>query len=205
MTGEPGGELDLLDWRRRVAGLYTEVRTTAEPERAWLRWRQVRDELIRAHPQSPLSEDARTAFAGARYFDYDPAFRVTARIEPAAPSRIELPGSAGATFGATRIARAIFELGGTPLELGLYWLQGYAGGLFLSFRDETSGHETYGAGRYLLDTVKGADLGGSRDELLLDFNFSYNPSCSYDPKWACPLAPPDNRLPLPVRAGERYG
>lgn len=202
---EPGGELDLLDWRRRVASLYTEVRAAEDPEQAWWRWREVRDELLGSHPQSPLTEEARAGFSGLAYFDYDPAYRVRGRIEPADAERIELPGSAGASFGATRFAKALFELAGADLELGMYWLEGYAGGLFVSFRDGTSGKETYGACRYLLDTVKGADLGGSAGELLLDFNFSYNPSCSYDPRWACPLAPPDNRLPIEVRAGERYG
>ena len=201
----PGGELDLLDWRRRVASLYTEIRATEDPEKAWWRWREVRDELFAWHPQSPLTDEAHTGFKGLSYFDYDPAYRITARIEPAEAERIELPGSAGATFGATRIAKAAFRLGGDDLELGMYWLEGYAGGLFVSFRDGTSGRETYGACRYLLDTVKGADLGGAGEELLLDFNFAYNPSCSYDPRWACPLAPPDNRLSIEIRAGERYG
>jgi uncharacterized protein (DUF1684 family) len=75
--------------------------------------------------------------------------------------------------------------------------------MFLSFADATSGRETYGACRYLLDTVKGADLGERGGELVIDFNFSYNPSCAYDPRWVCPLAPPGNRLAVPVRAGER--
>ena len=92
-----------------------------------------------------------------------------------------------------------------PRTLSLFWMEGYAGGLFLPFRDATSGHETYPAGRYLLDTAKSADLGGSpdRSSLVLDFNFAYQPSCAFDPQWACPLAPPENRLDLPVRAGER--
>ena len=200
----PGGALELLDWRRRVSSLYTEVRGTVDPEKAWWRWREVRDELFGSHAQSPLTGEARRGFSGLAYFDYDPAYRVTARVEVAAPQRIELPGSAGASFGATRFAKARAALGEEAVELGLYWLDGYAGGLFVSFRDGTSGKETYGACRYLLDTVKGADLGGTAGELLLDFNFSYNPSCSYDPQWACPLAPPDNRLPIGVRAGERY-
>ena len=89
-------------------------------------------------------------------------------------------------------------------ELEVYWLEGYGGGIFLPFRDPTGGTETYGAGRYLLDTVKGADLGTSDGLLVCDFNFAYNPSCAYDPLWVCPLAPPPNRLEVPVRAGERY-
>jgi uncharacterized protein (DUF1684 family) len=200
-----GGEIpELLDWRRRISALYAEIRSADEPEKAWWRWREVRDELIGSHPQSPLPSASRKDFSGIAYFDYDPTYRVTARVRPAEPQRIELPGSAGSSFGATRFAKAAFPLGEEDLDLGLYWLEGYAGGLFVSFRDATSGRETYGACRYLLDTVKGADLGGEGDRPILDFNFAYNPSCSYDPRWACPLAPPDNRLPVAVRAGERY-
>jgi hypothetical protein len=96
----------------------------------------------------------------------------------------------------------MFELYGSSRTLGLYWLEGYGGGVFLSFTDATSGEASYGAGRYLLDTVKGADLGMVGERLVLDFNFSFNPSCAYDSRWACPLAPAENRLPVEVRAGE---
>ena len=97
----------------------------------------------------------------------------------------------------------VFELAGREQSLDLYWLDGYGGGVFLSFADATSGTETYGACRYLLDTVKGSDLGERDGRLVLDFNFAYNPSCAYDPRWVCPLAPPGNRLPEPIRGGER--
>ena len=91
-------------------------------------------------------------------------------------------------------------------ELTLYWMRGYCGGVFLPFADATSGRETYGGGRYLLDTIKSADLGETADgRTVLDFNFAYNPSCAYSPRWTCPLAPRANRLPNPVRAGERTG
>ena len=96
-----------------------------------------------------------------------------------------------------------FTLAGDEQSLDLYWLDSYGGGVYLCFADATSGAETYGAGRYLLDTVKGSDLGERNGKLVLDFNFAYNPSCSYDPRWVCPLAPPGNRLALPIRAGER--
>jgi uncharacterized protein (DUF1684 family) len=81
------------------------------------------------------------------------------------------------------------------------------GRLFIPFRDATNGDETYAAGRYLLDTAKGADLGGDpeRGTLIVDFNFATQPSCAFDPRWACPLAPPENRLDLAIRAGERLG
>ena len=196
--------LDLLDWKRRVFELYAGVRADDEPERAWARWRGERDELFRTHPQSPLPAGARAEFKGLEYFPYDPAARVVARVEPREPEALEIPGSAGSLVRFTRFAAARFELGGESRELQLYWLDGYGGGVFLPVADATSGSETYGAGRYVLDTVKGADLGGDGETLVLDFNFAYNPSCSYDARWACPLAPPANRLPFAIRAGERH-
>lgn len=101
-----------------------------------------------------------------------------------------------------RFARAHAE----AITLDLYWLDAYGGGLFVPFADATSGNESYGAGRYVLDTIKGADLGTTTDgRLVLDLNFAYQPSCSYDARWTCPLAPPANRLGVAVRAGERLG
>jgi uncharacterized protein len=196
--------LDLLDWKRRVFAGYAEVRAAEDPRAAWDRWRAVRRELITSHPQSPIrSPQERVSFGGPWYFGYDPVLRIAARIEDADPERIDIEGSADGRFAFTRFAMARFDLGEGPQSLSLYWLEGYGGGVFLSFRDATSGRETYGACRYLLDTVKGADLGMDGDRMLLDFNFAYQPSCSYDPAWVCPLAPPDNRLDVPVRAGER--
>jgi uncharacterized protein (DUF1684 family) len=197
-------ELTLLDWKRRVFALYAEVRAEHDPERGWRHWREVRDELYRAHPQSPLQAEQRAGFDGLPYFDYDPALRVVGAVEPAERERREIATSGEDPYAFTRFARTRFELGGAPQTLDLFWLEGYGGGLFLSFADATSGTETYGACRYLFDTVKGADLGERDGRLVLDFNFSYNPSCAYDPRWVCPLAPPGNRLAVPVRAGERY-
>jgi uncharacterized protein (DUF1684 family) len=196
-------ELTLLDWKRRVFALYAEIRGDEQPERAWSRWRAVRDELFRTHPQSPLPAAERASFDGVPYFDYDPALRVLATVEPAEPERREIATSGEEPYAFTRFARAGFELDGSPQSLDLYWLEGYGGGVFLSFADATSGKETYGAGRYLLDTVKGADLGEQDGRLVLDFNFAYNPSCSYDPRWVCPLAPPGNRLAAAIHGGER--
>jgi uncharacterized protein (DUF1684 family) len=81
----------------------------------------------------------------------------------------------------------------------------YSGGFFLPSRDATNGRTTYGAGRYMLDTAKGADLGSdpARGTLVLDSNFAYHPSCAFDPRWSCPLAPVENRLDVPVEVGER--
>ncbi|HKX25382.1 MAG TPA: DUF1684 domain-containing protein [Actinomycetota bacterium] len=203
---EARDHLDLLDWKRRILALYAEVRSADDHQVSWGRWREVRRELITTHPQSPIREpDRRAAFEGPWYFEHDPAYRTLAEVEGAEPERVVIEGSADGRFAFTRFGWARFELQGEPHRLALHWLEGYGGGVFLSFRDATSGRETYGACRYLLDTVKGADLGMDGDRLILDFNFAYQPSCSYDPAWACPLAPPDNRLAVPVRAGERLG
>ena len=195
--------LALLDWKRRVFALYAAVRTI-EPETGWELWRDTRDELFRSHPQSPLPPERRASFEGLDYWPYDPAARVLAELED-----IEAPPQPVTTSGTEQIvfrpfARASFDLRGEQLSLEVSWLAAYGGGAFLSFRDATSGQESYGGGRYLLDTVKGADLGETHGKLVLDFNFAYNPSCSYDPGWVCPLAPPANRLGLAVEAGERH-
>jgi uncharacterized protein (DUF1684 family) len=198
-------ELDplvLLDWRRRVAELYARVRA-AEPRAGWEHWRAARDALYADHPASPIPASERPSFAGLPMFDYDPGARVLARVQPAAPEVVELAAGDGATYTFTRFARAGFELAGEPGELDLHWLHGYAGGVFVSFTDATSGRSTYGGGRYLLDTIKGADLGADASGLILDFNFAYNPSCSYDPAWSCPLPSGTNRLAFAVAAGEQ--
>ena len=117
-----------------------------------------------------------------------------------------------------RAGRVSFTLVGEAITLAVYWIDVYGGGLFLPFRDATSGGETYGAGRYLHDTVKGSDLprlddtddtsgasamGYAGGRVLLDFNYAYNPSCAYDPRWVCPLTPSENRMAVAIPAGEK--
>ena len=210
-----GGYLALADWRRRVAEFYAAWRRDAasDPVAATVRLRAARDELFRDHPQSPLPAESRAEFSGLPYFDYDPAYQFTAVVEVAeeatdstAPAPLlQLPSSGTEPFSFQRIG--LVHLAG-PLagaSLPLFWMLGYSGGLFLPFRDATSGSATYGAGRYLLDGAKSADLGGDwrRGEMLLDFNLAYHPSCAYDPRWNCPLAPPQSRLTMAVPVGER--
>jgi uncharacterized protein (DUF1684 family) len=213
------GFLALADWRRQVAQIYAAWRreSATDPRAAWLHWREARDELFRDHPQSPLPSDQRARFGGLSYFDYDPAYRLTVVVEttegadsaqPAhapAGGLLQLPSSGAEQFSFRRIGRVRLTGALAGAELPLFWMSGYAGGLFLPFRDATSGSATYGAGRYLLDTVKGADQGGDwhARNLTLDFNLAYHPSCAYDPRWNCPLAPRDSTLPVPVNAGER--
>ena len=193
---EPRVALELLDWKRRVAEVYAHVRE-AEAEDGWRAWCDERESLFATHPQSPAPG------ARPRYFDYDPAARVLGEVTPAPAEELRLPVSRDEEVVAIRTGRVEFELEGQAAALDLFWISGYGGGLFLPFRDATSGTTTYGAGRYLYDTIKGADLGTEDGKLVLDFNFAYNPSCAYDPRWACPLAPPANRLEVAVHAGER--
>ena len=222
MTADPGTELQLADWRRRVAELYADVRalTVESPEIAWRHWVETRERLFRTHPQSPVPEVDRSTFR-ARHWPYDPVLRFDLRLEPEGEPRpaagtsplaglgvarsIALPNSGSDSLAFHRIGAMAIPFPAGERRLSVFWMEGYAGGLFLAFRDATNGSETYGAGRYLIDAAKSADLGGDPVEgtLILDFNFAYQPSCAFDPKWACPLAPPENRLDLPIRAGER--
>jgi uncharacterized protein len=195
--------LDLVDWRRQVGDLY---RLTG-PD-ALTKFRRGRDELFRTHSQSPLEDPE--AFAGIDYFPADPAYRVAAAFEPSAEGG-ELVIDTGGEDGAIRYRRAghlRFVLAGTECSLLVLALVAYAGGLFLPFKDATSRNETYGGGRYLFDTVKNTDglvleVTAGSNQVVIDFNYAYNPSCAYSPRWACPLAPPENTLAIPVRAGEK--
>lgn len=194
--------LTLLDWRRRVASLYSEVRAgaTGDAEGTLGRFRSGRDDLFASHPESPLEADARKSFTGLAYWPYRDDLRFDVEIDTHVDhTPLPIEGSDGRTFGFTRFATVHLPIG----DLDLYWLDGYGGGVFLPFRDATCGNTTYGGGRYLLDTVKGADLGGEGGRLILDFNYAYHPSCFYSDAWACPLAPRGNRLAIPVEAGER--
>ena len=192
--------LDLLDYRRRVNELYAEVRALRErdPRGAHRRWREARDELFRSHPQSALPTEGRSGFRGLPYHDYDPAFVFTAPVRPLPRESYDIDTSTGGVIRFVRFGAVDLPLG----SLEVLWLDEYSGGVFLPFRDATSGKTTYGGGRYLLDTAKGADLGSHGNGLVLDFNFAYHPSCVYDPKWTCPLAPLSNRLSAEVNAGE---
>lgn len=192
--------LDLLDYRRRVNEMYAAVRSLRErdPRAAHLLWRERRDELFRSHPQSALPASERAAFHGLPYRDYDPAFSFTATVRPLPRERYDVDTSTGGAIPFVRFGVIELPIG----SLEVLWLEEYSGGVFLPFRDATSGKTTYGGGRYLLDTAKGADLGSRGDELVIDFNFAYHPSCRYDPQWVCPLAPLSNRLRVAVDAGE---
>jgi uncharacterized protein (DUF1684 family) len=198
--------LDLADWRRQVASLYATMRRDRRaPQLRLVAFRAGKDRLFAGHPSSPVPESGRRDFPGLAYWRHDPSLRFTARLEPdpnATPPDVPLSGE-GPAMPFQRIGSVSFGVGGSEVQLAVYWLNEYAGGIFIPFRDTTSGGETYGGGRYLWDSAKGADLGSTGGELVLDFNYAYHPSCVYDPRWSCPLAPQENWLPVPIPAGER--
>ncbi len=203
-TPEPGpAPFDLADWRRRVADLYARVRADADPAWAHRHWIEGRERLFRDHPCSPLPPHRRAGFSGLTCFDYDPTWRLVAGVVPLAGPSVEADLGRDGRIRFFPIARTRGLESALGRELTIYRIEGYGGGLFLPFADASAGSETYGGGRYLYDTIKGADLGASGSILIADFNFAYNPSCSYSPDWVCPLAPPENHVPNPVRAGER--
>jgi uncharacterized protein (DUF1684 family) len=198
--------LDLADWRRRVAELYAELRTDERaPAMRLIAFRTARDPLFAAHPASPVPLVERRDFRGVAYFPYRPELALRARLEPDPTSpALNVPRSGnGLGLPFVRIGWVTFTVEGVECRLSVFWLDDYAGGIFIPFRDTTSGQATYGGGRYLWDSAKGADLGTIGGELVLDFNYAYHPSCVYDPIWSCPLAPRENWLAAPVNAGER--
>ena len=196
-------ELELAGWRREVSELYAAVRREDDPERGHALWRAGRDGLFRSHPQSPLPAGDPLRAGGLPYWPYDPSVRFELPLI-AAPEqiRLSLPTDGTGTTLLALIGRVQLP---PPLDatVDAWWLQQYGGGLFLPLRDGTGGDSSYGGGRYLLDTAKGADLGGSQDRLVIDLNFLYHPSCRYAPEWQCPLAPSGNVISAEVRAGER--
>lgn len=197
--------LDVVDWRRRTAASYARVRSIAEedPAAAHAVWVRDRDELFATHPASPLGAAARASFTGLDVAAYDPVYRIEGEVAPAPAGRLDVPTGTDGVVPFERVGLLLLDGLGT---LGLWALRSYGGGLFVPVKDASAGRPggTYGGGRYLLDTIKGADLGQSSDgRVVVDLNFAYNPSCAYDPAWACPLAPPDNTLDVAVPVGER--
>jgi uncharacterized protein len=196
--------LDLLDWRRRVIDMYQTVRDTEGDRETWAWFRNQRDWLFQMHEQSPLDNTQRRMFRGLDYYDYDSNYRVVAEVDLRVEAqRFEFDLGEDGRFSMRRFAKVRFQLPTGRDELNVYWIEGYGGGIFLPFGDATNNSSTYGGGRYLYDTIKGADLGTTESTMVLDFNYAYNPSCAYNPRWVCPLPPQENRLWLAISAGER--
>jgi uncharacterized protein (DUF1684 family) len=195
---------DLLDYRRRIADLYQTVRDTEGDSETWEWFRNQREWLFSTHPQSALDAEQKRSFRGLAYFSYNPDYRVVAEIDSRVePTEFTVELGQDGQLRYQRIGRVEFDLPTGYGALNVYWIMGYGGGVFLPFGDATNGYETYGGGRYLYDTIKGVDLGTSGRTMVLDFNYAYNPSCAYHARWVCPLPPPENRLTIPIMAGEK--
>ena len=193
--------LEVADWRRQVAELYSRVRADPEPAHAHRVWREGRDRLFREHPQSPLPDDSPARDTGLPYWAYDRDLRFELPFEPTAEPAVRVIESSN--DGSIRLRQiGHVTLAAISVRLDVWWLAQYAGGLFVPLRDGTAGSETYGGGRYLLDSAKGADLGELGGRIVLDLNFAYHPSCRYNSAWECPLAPEGNTTPVAIRAGE---
>jgi uncharacterized protein (DUF1684 family) len=197
--------LEVVAWRQRVFALYAEVRRTPDPQAAHELWRIGRDDLLRSHPATPLLPEDRPGFEGVPIAPYDPDWRFELPVLSAEPGGFEFATGTDGIVPFERVGRVEIPDAGS---LDVWRLASYGSGIFIPVRDALAGRPdgTYGGGRYLIDTIKGADLGSdaARGTMVIDFNFAYNPSCAYDPAWACPLAQPGNVLAVPVPAGELY-
>ncbi|HET7724806.1 MAG TPA: DUF1684 domain-containing protein [Propionibacteriaceae bacterium] len=193
----------VLDWRRRVTTLYRAVRDTGDPRAGHALWVAGRDLLLRHHPASPVPSSARGTYVGASIAPYDGDYRFVVEVDrQVETTRRDVPTATDGVVPFERVGRVTLPGLGS---LDVWWAAVYGGGVFLPLKDATSGTTSYGGGRYVLDTVKGADLGGGADSLVVDLNFAYQPSCAYDDAWACPLPGPGNTLQSPVPVGELSG
>ena len=160
-------------------------------------FRRAKDDFLKGDHHSPLTDDQRPAFHSLSYYTERPDLRLLLDLEPfEAEETVEMQTSTGDVASYLRWGRASFQVDSEPAQLTIYKDTG-GDDLFLPFADATSGDETYGAGRYL--DVKAAGGG----QVLLDFNYAYNPYCAYNERWSCPITPPENRIKVAIRAGEK--
>lgn len=195
----------MKDGRHRRGQGGAPVYREADPAEAHELWRLGRDDLFANHPSSPLLTEGLLEFTGLSVEPYDPRWRFEVQLRAASPRRIELDGGTDGLAPFERIGVVDIPIMGA---LSIWGLASYGGGIFVPVKDALGGERggTYGGGRYLLDTAKGADLGAGSgpDTLVLDFNFAYNPSCAYDPRWARPPAPAGNVVSVEIPVGERF-
>jgi uncharacterized protein (DUF1684 family) len=158
-------------------------------------FRQQKDAFFKDNAHSPLLQEERESFAGLAYFPAQPDLRLELPVEVYADQdTIEMQTSDGGVRSYQRYGRIAFEVEGQEASLTLYRSQL---GFFLPFVDALAGKETYPAGRY----VEPEQLEDGR--FLVDFNYAYNPSCAYNESYSCPMTPFENRLRVPIRAGEK--
>jgi len=158
-------------------------------------FRKEKDEFFRDNPQSPLEPAQKNNFTGLNYFPENDDLRLELKVELLNESNpIQIQRTKGDVQEYFRYGRFKFSVGGQDVELTIYKADF---GYFLPFVDALAGEETYPAGRYL----EPEELPGNR--FLVDFNIAYNPYCAYNEMWSCPITPAENRLKVPIRAGEK--
>jgi uncharacterized protein (DUF1684 family) len=163
-------------------------------------WHAEKDRFMRGSPESPVPAERRAAFPPLPYFPVDPSYRIPASLQPApAGAIVEMPTSTGQRRQMRHVGTLSFTLRGQPLTLGAFVeaADNDMRRLFVPFGDLTNGPETYPGGRYL-DLERTAS--GVYD---LDFNRAYHPFCVFNSAYDCPYPPPESRLKVPIRAGER--
>ena len=159
-------------------------------------FRNHKDLFFEQDTHSPLSDDQKKSFQGLDYFPEDPGLRLIVRVDPFEEQRVvQIQTSTGEMDKYTRYGLLRFEVEGQPAQLTVYLDR--KGNPFIPFQDGTSGKESYGAGRYLEPEALG------EERFLVDFNLAYNPWCAYSPFFSCPLPPEENRVSVPIRAGEK--
>ncbi len=158
-------------------------------------FRADKDRFFASHPHSPLTRDQKCSFGGLKYYPVSAALSLTVTMEEfTSRETITLQTTTGSTQTYTRFGRFRFSVDGQDAELTVF---ASAEGFFLPFADVQAGIETYGSGRYLEPKPLGSG------KFLVDFNYAYNPYCAYNDAWSCPLTPPENRLKVAIRAGEK--
>ena len=172
------------------------------------RIRAEKDDLFASDPHSPLTAEQKQGFKGLNYYPENPSLRLEVEVEPFAEQElIQMQTMTGGVQTFSRYGRFKFMVDGQEAELTIF---GDEHGFFLPFVDALAGKETYGAGRYLEPERT------STGRFRVDFNLAYNPYCAYnEPRslaaragrepmtWTCPLTPFENRLKVPIRAGEK--
>jgi uncharacterized protein (DUF1684 family) len=158
-------------------------------------FRTEKNEFFAHHPQSPLTPEQKRGFVGLRYFPENDVLRLEVQVERLSEQQpMQMQTSTGGVQTYVRHGRFKFQVEGQDAELTIYQNEN---GYFLPFADSLAGQETYPAGRYL----EPESLPG--DRFLVDFNLAYNPLCAYNEMWSCPITPAENRLKVPIRAGEK--
>lgn len=194
----------MADWRLQMQSLYAVLRAFDDPREAWELWKARYNELLATHPSSPMKTADKIKFRGIKVFDYDPKMRFEVDItEDKGMMQFQDLGVEGHAHY-QQLGKTVGLKDALGQELSVYWMLGYGGGLFLPFRDKSAGFETFRTGRILLDALKGADLGLTKEgKVILDFNFAYHPSTMWDASVDYISVPDENHLPVKVIAGER--